>query len=268
MQATDKTDSDYKDLIRTVTDHKRKIASMVERGYVVEPSDEEKKNKPAGDTPRVLVQIGGDHFRKWLPWLAARSGWDGEWWCPDIGEEVVVIAPSGEIEQGYIVGSINPGYLTFKGTEIDTSQLSDTKSPHTLNPDETSKHIHQRVYQDGSQFIYDRDIHKLFIELRSQLEDAQPLVALLADAGTAGEESIIAKVGDGEPHAAIKNDGTVTLSGGATKIIVNKDGAINLNAGTTQITVNKDGTIVIDADTNEIGITGNVKVTGSLDVSP
>jgi hypothetical protein len=56
----------------------------------------------------------------------------------------------------------------------------------------------------------------------------------------------------------------------ATKEIsatITADQSIVLTAGTTQITISQDGAVDIAAQGNDITIAGNVKVTGTLDVS-
>ena len=48
------------------------------------------------------VQIGGI-LTDWLPWLTARAGNDITWWAPEVGEQVVILSPSGDLAQGVVL---------------------------------------------------------------------------------------------------------------------------------------------------------------------
>ena len=55
---------------------------------------------------RARVSFGGDSSSDWLPWAAVRAGVISEWAPPRLGEQVVVVSPGGETNQGIIIGSI------------------------------------------------------------------------------------------------------------------------------------------------------------------
>ncbi|WP_287031349.1 phage baseplate assembly protein V, partial [Pseudomonas sp. UBA6310] len=52
--------------------------------------------------PRVRVQTG-TLTTAWLPWLALRAGTAKEWDPPTVGEQVVLLSPSGVLSQGVAV---------------------------------------------------------------------------------------------------------------------------------------------------------------------
>jgi phage baseplate assembly protein V len=170
----------------------------------------------------VLVQIGGaskgSYIRNWMPWTTTRAGFDGEWWAPEVDEQVLVIAPSGNLTQGVIVGSLYRGPLTF-------DPAADGIAPRDPIPGDTEKHIHRRIYKDGSSVTYDRNSHSVSMVVKSA------------------------------PDAAKEISATITA-----------DESIVLTAGATQITINQDGAVDIAAQGNDITISGNVKVTGTMDV--
>ena len=54
---------------------------------------------------KLKVKIG-DITTDWLPWLTHRASNDTSWWAPEVGEQVIVLAPSGELHQAVIMPSI------------------------------------------------------------------------------------------------------------------------------------------------------------------
>jgi len=42
----------------------------------------------------------------WLPWMTRRAGLDRDWWAPDIGEQVVVLAPSGLMGGAFVLPAL------------------------------------------------------------------------------------------------------------------------------------------------------------------
>ena len=77
-------------------DLERRLASVLRYG-VVKELDEAKA--------RVRVQAG-KVVTGWIPWAALRAGPDSHWSPPEVGEQVIVAAPSGDLAQGVVVGSI------------------------------------------------------------------------------------------------------------------------------------------------------------------
>jgi len=73
------------------------------------------------DPPRARVLYGEDDFwppihenpfqpvqevTNWLPWLTDRGMNDRSWTPPEEGEQVLVLSPSGDREQGVILGAL------------------------------------------------------------------------------------------------------------------------------------------------------------------
>lgn len=203
--------------------HTTMLGGIARIGRVVEAVKDDPLDP--GDIPRVLVQIGGaskgSYIRNWMPWTTARAGYDGEWWAPELDEQVVVLAPSGNLAQGIIVGSLFRGALTFD-SQADKIIARDP----TPNASEIEKQIHKRVYKDGSTITYDRNKHSLSSVIKTA------------------------------PDASKETSTTIT----ANESIV-------LTAGSTKVTINQDGAINITAEGNEITIVGDVKVSGTMDVS-
>ncbi len=68
------------------------------------------------------MQIG-PVLTDWLPWGTARAGGDRTWDPPEIGEQVMLASPAGDLRQGAIVGSF---YQTAHPVPGDRAGLSRT----------------------------------------------------------------------------------------------------------------------------------------------
>lgn len=97
------------------------------------------------DPPRARVRYGDDAVSNWLPWMTARAQNDRTWQAPEVGEQVLVICPSGDRTQGVILGAVY---------RMDQPAPGDRAS------------VHRIVYDDGTVDEYDREAHHRLIELR------------------------------------------------------------------------------------------------------
>jgi phage baseplate assembly protein V len=55
---------------------------------------------------RVRVRLSPEIVTDWIPWAVRRAGLDQEWWAPDVGEQVIVMSPSGNASTGVVWGAI------------------------------------------------------------------------------------------------------------------------------------------------------------------
>ncbi len=92
---------------------------------------------------KVRVKAG-EITTAWLSVATLRAGEDRHWWLPEVGEQVVVLAPSGDLSQGVVMGS-----------------LFSERYP----PNDKEKTKHTSSYQDGAVFAYDREQHHYSIQL-------------------------------------------------------------------------------------------------------
>lgn len=72
----------------------RKVENLIRQGVVCETQ---------GD--RVKVR-SGNNVTAWLPWFTQRAGKSRTWWRPSIGEQVFILSPNGNLEQGCVLPSI------------------------------------------------------------------------------------------------------------------------------------------------------------------
>jgi phage baseplate assembly protein V len=117
-----------------ITELNRRVANLIRIGTIAE-----------ADYGRALARVRiGDLTTDWRPWLAPRVGGDIAWWAPEVGEQVILFSPSGELTLGVILAGI---YQQAKPAPADRET------------------VHRTVYQDGAVVEYDRAAHRLKIDL-------------------------------------------------------------------------------------------------------
>lgn len=74
----------------------RRLANLVRIGVI-----------EAADYAKAMVRVHCDGFTtEWLPWMTRRAGGDIDWWAPEVGEQVMVIAPSGLMEGAFVMPAL------------------------------------------------------------------------------------------------------------------------------------------------------------------
>lgn len=101
----------------------RRLANLIRLGSI-------KEADYASAKARVEI---GDLVTDWLPWITRRAGDSKDWHPVDVGEQVIVLAPSGDLSQGIILPALY--------TENAPSSSGDTHATH---------------YKDGSTVTFDR----------------------------------------------------------------------------------------------------------------
>ena len=132
------TNYDMSNLDFELAELNRRIANLVKIG-VIEEADYSQA------IPRAKVRMG-DLLTTWLPMLALRAGQDQSWWPLEVGEQVLVLSPSGDPAQGFILGSINQSRVPANGNKQE---------------------LHRTNYADGAVIEYDRAAHALNAQLPS-----------------------------------------------------------------------------------------------------
>lgn len=112
------------------TEMDRRISNLIRFGTVQEV-----------DYLAAKVRIkAGDILTGWLPWLTSRAGGDISWHAPEIGEQVIILAPSGELNQGVVLAALYQALMP----------------PPVATPDK-----HRMQYSDDAVIEYDRASHHL-----------------------------------------------------------------------------------------------------------
>lgn len=92
---------------------------------------------------RVRVQ-SGDLLTGWLPWAALRAGTTRDWDPPTVGEQVLVLSPSGQTAQGIAITGLFSALIPANGHRAG---------------------LHRRTYPDGAVLEYDSVAHQLLATL-------------------------------------------------------------------------------------------------------
>lgn len=115
----------------------RRLSNIIRPGTVLE-----------ADYAKARIRVTmGDNTSAWLPWLTSRAGKDRTWHPPEIGEQVIVIAPGGELSAGYVL----PGGIY--------------KNDYPANADKSG--ISRTTFEDGAVIEYDRENHAHLLQLPS-----------------------------------------------------------------------------------------------------
>ncbi len=128
-------------------------------------------------TVRVKFPDADEEVSWEFPVLQRKTFKDKDYWLPDIGEHVVVLMlPYGQ-EQGFVLGAIY--------SDVD-------------KPPENTKNKKVVVFGDETRIEYDRKNHRLFLEVKGEIEIL-----------TSGNVTLIS---DGKVF--IKGSGTIEIDGG------------------------------------------------------
>ncbi len=117
-----------------MTEANRRLANLVQVG-VVESADY--------GTGTLRVRIG-DIVTADLPMSSARAGGDRTWWPYEIGEQVIVFAPSGNLAAGAILGAMPSDAAPAPGDRAG---------------------LHRTIYANGTVIEFDRDANHLRLHL-------------------------------------------------------------------------------------------------------
>lgn len=121
------------------TDAARRVANVIRYG-VVEEADYEKA------LIRVSLQ-DGELLSDWIPWVTLRAGADKFWWAPEVGEVMLVLAPSGELANA----------VALPAAFSDDNQNADRAT------------VQRQTFEDGTVIEYDKEAHKLTMDVQGDV---------------------------------------------------------------------------------------------------
>jgi len=146
-----------------------------------------------------------------LQWLTHRAGPDVSWWAPEPGEQVLVLAPSGELSIGVVLPAL---YQTAY------------PAPATV------KTKHRMVYADGTVVEYDRGAHKLTAAVQGTAEittTGNAKVQSGAELRLVGATIVL----DGPVSATSTIDATGDVTGQGTSLHTHVHGGVTPGGGST-----------------------------------
>lgn len=115
-----------------ISELNRQVANLVRIGTVSELDEE---------NARVKLSVSG-LTTDWLPWSAARAGKTRAWSPPQVGEQVIMVSPFGDMGQAVVIGSL----------------FSDTDPAPAASKDQETT-----VYPDGSTVDYNSATNTLTV---------------------------------------------------------------------------------------------------------
>ncbi len=208
-------------------DVKRRIANLIRLGYV-KHIDFEKAN--------ARIQIG-NLLTDWLPWITRCAG-NTVNWCPlEVGEQVVVLATTGDLCQGVILGSL-----------------------YRLNAPSTSPTLHTMHYNDGSSLSFDTATSQLTANIKGDAiitTNGNATVTASSSVNiTAGNKATVTANVASIKAPTITLDGDVTITGSLIG-----EGTMTL-AGDGRPVARLGDSVSVDSESHQGSITsGSSKVT-------
>lgn len=176
-------------ILELLQDLRTRLTNIVRTGVITEV-----------DRGKVRVQTGGI-ITKYLPYVTQRAGDCITWWKPSVGEQVMILSPCGNINNGIVINSI---YTAIQ------------------EPPEDFDKKHQTRYDDGTIITYDYENKKLQIESEAEITIKSSKISI--DAGSA---DIDIKCG----NFNIDSSGEVNITATKTNIDAetNIEGETNIN---------------------------------------
>ncbi|MDK2594635.1 phage baseplate assembly protein V [Pseudoalteromonas obscura] len=189
---------------------------------------------------RVKVRIG-EWLTAKLPWLTHQAAQDMTWQAPEVGEQVLVIAPSGDMAQGIILGSLyanaheQPHFKmnhVVDATSVTGDEL--VKGLSAVGAD-SREHVQRTHYQDGAIVQYDREKHAYDIFVPESQGDNPAQINIFSG----GEVNIECK-----QNANVLVHGETDING-KKNISITATEALNLTGKSVHITSKEEGTNII-----------------------
>ncbi|MCM8532224.1 MAG: phage baseplate assembly protein V [Lentisphaeraceae bacterium] len=125
-------------LITEVKDLEKRLHNMISYGTIATVD-------PVNYTCTVSC---GDIETAPIRWMVKRAAGDKEWFTPDIGEQVLVVSPSGELSQGVAL----------------TGLFSDVNPQNDIDPN-----IHRIDYEDGSFIEHNKALQSLHLHAPNKI---------------------------------------------------------------------------------------------------
>ena len=210
----------------SITELSRLLHNLATIGTVAEVDTE---------AARCRVDIG-QLTTTWLPWLTLRAGSDRTWWPPSTGEQVLIIAPGGEIAQGVVLTGIN----------CDDHPAPDNR--------QSTRRV---TFADGTEITYDSEAKALL----AQCVGAITVTATGSISVTSTEGDISATAAAGGITAQAQNNIQATATNGNITAAA-PAGAVNATAATASVTA---ATITL---TGAVTINGPLALNGPLTAGP
>ncbi|AOT09342.1 phage baseplate assembly protein V [Pseudoalteromonas luteoviolacea] len=206
------------------------------------------------DLARVKVRIG-EWLTAKLPWLTNQAAQDMTWQAPEVGEQVLVLAPSGDMAQGIVLGSLyangheQPHFKMNHVVDATSEGGALVQALSAIAP-ESREHVQRTHYQDGAIVQYDRENHAYDIFVPQADPQAKINIYSGGDINVECHNDTNITIGN-DANVSIGNNATVEI-GGAAQVDV---------TGTADVTVG-DNVSVNGGANIDIVASGALNLTG------
>lgn len=178
----------------TLNDLGRRLANIIRIGVIFTIDYE---------TARARVKIGKLETN-WLPWVNANSGKNKSWNPPEIDEQVIILSPSGELNQAIILPSL-----------------------YKNNAPENSSNIQSTIFKDGSKVTFDHSSGNLDLNIKGSttikvsgnaiIESSNILLKGDINLGDSGGKAV-ARIGDEIEITSGSSAGKWPITSGSSKV--------------------------------------------------
>lgn len=127
------------DIEARLADIERRLSRMIQTGVIVEADY---------DAARVRVAID-QRTSPWLPWATRRAGADVDWWAPEVGEQVDLLCPNGEMN----------------GARVIPAHYSDAVPAPANTPD-----VRVIRFGNGTEIRHDRQANRLSMDTPNDID--------------------------------------------------------------------------------------------------
>jgi phage baseplate assembly protein V len=119
------------------TEASRRISNVIRYGVVAE-----------ADYAKAVIRVelqDGELLTDWIPWVTLRAGGDRFWWAPEVGEVMLLLAPSGELANA----------VALPAAFSNENQNADRET------------VQRQTFDDGTVIEYDREANRYTIDARA-----------------------------------------------------------------------------------------------------
>ncbi|ESP95457.1 MULTISPECIES: phage baseplate assembly protein V [Pseudoalteromonas] len=220
---------------------------------------------------RVKVRIG-EWLTAKLPWLTHQAAQDMTWQAPEVGEQVLVLAPSGDMAQGIVLGSLyanaheQPHYKMNHVVDATSAGGALVQALPAIAP-QAREHVQRTHYQDGAIVQYDRENHAYDIFIPQADPLAKINIYCGGDINVECHNDTNVTVGN-DANVVIGNNATVEI-GGAAQVDVTGTADVTVGdnvsvSGGANIDITASGALSLTGDSVSVTSTGsNVEVLAS-----
>jgi len=164
------------------TEASRRGANFIRYGVVKE-----------ADYEKALIRVElqeGELLTDWIPWITLRAGGDRFWWAPEVGEVMLLLAPSGELANA----------VALPAAFSNDNQNGDRET------------VQRQTFDDGTVIEYDREANQYLIDTTASNG------TVLVKAGTVTIQSSGDTTVQAGGSATIQATGAVTISGSSINL--------------------------------------------------